>query len=593
MQGSVKRFLDYFSITTESSCAPRRFGLSAVVLALLLVAGLVTARGQGLSVLDLQPWLVKSSAMVKSEPGGSVKLINLNPNIDSWYILEYRTASGVTRSYHLENAFPGIYKLELDELAGRVLVKDSTGDRCVLWQAGRDSLFNLSQNTKRPFVELCNGTVYLRNQTEGRRTKKEWAVDLLRDRVKYGENITNFIKEKFFRDKYRQTGISQNQKAAGADPSHRGRPVRLKTIARADSIALNAPELNFTIERDPGGGMRPGRWYPVPGYAGVFVSSVRPELVQQESSWVQRGLLSPLEDKELSALVYLVAFDLSMFDLGFALGTDHPRVGWSDRIPESSRDSELPGPDGFDNVFPLVRTGKINPREVTKVAATFAGGFKRSHGAFKWGDLANQNHGTHYGFMVNGVVISILQPGLATLLVHDDGRVDMQTWKKEDSVLLPHIRYARQNGVPLLEPDTGSWSLLPGRFVKDWAKGNWSGSESKELRTLRAGTCIQETDSTSFLIYAYFSAAIPSTMARVLNSCNCSYAMHLDMNAPEHTYLAIYRVEEDQFVVQRLVKEMAEVDPPVDGVELPRYIGYSDNRDFFYLLRKDKAEVTE
>jgi hypothetical protein len=31
---------------------------------------------------------------------------------------------------------------------------------------------------------------------------------------------------------------------------------------------------------------------------------------------------------------------------------------------------------------------------------------------------------------------------------------------------------------------------------------------------------------------------------------------------------------------------MAEVDPPVDGQELPRYIGYSDNRDFFYLLRK-------
>ncbi|MFH1312656.1 MAG: hypothetical protein ABIJ00_05460, partial [Candidatus Eisenbacteria bacterium] len=363
-------------------------------------------------------------------------------------------------------------------------------------------------------------------------------------------------------------------------------PLRLRTTAKADSITLTAPELNFTIDEEPGGGVKPGRWYPVPGYAGIFLSIVTPELVQVEPSWVKQSLVSPLEDKESSTLVYLVAFDLSMFDLGFALGTDHPRVGWSDRVPESSRNSNLPGPDGFDNVLPLARTGKINPREVTKVAATFAGGFKRAHGAFKWGELSKQNYGSHYGFMVNGVVFSTLQPDLATLLVYDDGRIAMKTWKKEDSASLSHIRYARQNGVPLLETDDRSGLPRPGKYVRDWNMGNWSGSETKELRTLRAGTCIQQTDSTRFLIYAYFSAATPSTMARVLSVCNCDYAMHLDMNAPEHTYLAIYRIEGQQFIIQRLIKEMAEVDPPVDGIELPRYIGYSDNRDFFYFLRK-------
>jgi hypothetical protein len=510
----------------------------------------------------------------------------LNPNISVWYILEYRTPGGTVKSYHLENAFPENQRLELDNLSGRILVRNLKENRYVLGQADMDSLLTLSQRTKRPFVEICDGSVYLRNQTEGKRTKKEWATDLLRDRVRYGEQITNFIKEKFFRDKYRRTGISQNQKAISADPSEPDRPVRLKTTAKADSITLTAPELNFSIDKKQSESIRPGRWYSIPGYPGIFLSIVSPELVPVEPQWIQQNLISPIEDKESSALIYMVAFDLSMFDLGFALGTDHPRVGWSDRVPESSRIPNLPGPDGFDNVLPLARTGKINPREVTNVAATFAGGFKRTHGAFKWGELANKNYGTHYGFIVNGVIFITLQPDLATLVVYDDGRIEMKTWNKEDTALLPHIRHARQNGVPLLETDDKSGLSRPGKYVKDWAKGNWSGSESKQLRTLRAGACIQETDSTRFLIYAYFSATTPSTMARVLDACNCNYAMHLDMNAPEHTYLAIYRIEGEQFIVQRLIKEMGEVDPPADGVEVPRYIGYSDNRDFFYLLRK-------
>ena len=58
---------------------------------------------------------------------------------------------------------------------------------------------------KRPFVDLCDGLLYLRNVTEGHRTRKEWVTDLLRDRVKYGEQITTFMKERIFRDRYRQT----------------------------------------------------------------------------------------------------------------------------------------------------------------------------------------------------------------------------------------------------------------------------------------------------------------------------------------------------------------------------------------------------
>jgi hypothetical protein len=510
--------------------------------------------------------------------------------VNSWYLLQLRKPEGGTDSYHLENAFPETQRLELaTDGSGLVIVSDTARELYCLWSDGVGTALSEARKTQRPFVELCDGRLYLRNPTTGRRTRKEWLADLLRDRVRYGEKITTFIKEKFFRDKYRQTGARRPQGSLDERPDEMKAPNRIRVKPVAGTFTLTTTELNFTVNAEPGGGLKPGRWYPIPDHPGVFVSAVTPELVPDEAEWVRQGLVSPLDDKEASSLAYLVAFDLSRFDLGFALGTDHPRVGWSDRIPETSRDPSMSGPDGFDDIFPLVRTGKVNPHEVTIVAGAFAGGFKRTHGAFKWGDLANLNRGSHYGFLESGVVLSTLVPGLATLIVYDDGCVEMKTWDESDVLSVDYIRYARQNGVPLLEPSETGGGSRPGRFVRDWARGNWSGSESKQLRTLRAGACLQETRDGQFLIYGYFSSATPSAMARVFNACGCRFAMHLDMNAPEHTYLAIYRVEGSQFVIQRLIKEMAEVDPPADGQELPRYIGYSDNRDFFYLLRKSES----
>ena len=59
---------------------------------------------------------------------------------------------------------------------------------------------------------------------------------------------------------------------------------------------------------------------------------------------------------------------------------------------------------------------------------------------------------------------------------------------REDNKILPKVVDARQNGVPLI---TGFDPLLrmsqPGPLVAKWGMGNWSGSEDKELRTMRAG----------------------------------------------------------------------------------------------------------
>ena len=77
-------------------------------------------------------------------------------------------------------------------------------------------------------------------------------------------------------------------------------------------------------------------------------------------------------------------------------------------------------------------------------------------------------------------------------------------------------------------------------------------------------------------------------MARVFLAYRCKYAMLLDINALEHTYLAVYRTQDAQFQVQHLIKGMDVLDRNSRGQTAPRFIGYADNRDYFYLLRKAK-----
>ncbi|MBI4768184.1 MAG: hypothetical protein HY787_26905 [Deltaproteobacteria bacterium] len=72
------------------------------------------------------------------------------------------------------------------------------------------------------------------------------------------------------------------------------------------------------------------------------------------------------------------------------------------------KDKSLSGPDGINTSAPLRRTGQINPLDRSHTVATFTGGFKRLQGAFKYGPLSLINHGSHYGFLANGVIFSRL-----------------------------------------------------------------------------------------------------------------------------------------------------------------------------------------
>ncbi len=253
------------------------------------------------------------------------------------------------------------------------------------------------------------------------------------------------------------------------------------------------------------------------------------------------------------------------------------------RIPD------LPGPDGIGTIAPLVANGMVSPSEAARTVATFTGGFKRIHGAFRYGDLAYRNHGSHYGFMESGAVFSKLQPGLATVLILDDGTVEMKTWTDQEYLVILDGSSMRAKTACL---SSNSIRLHRNRFRVAWSAngwpGNWAGSDDKKLRTLRAGAAVQETDGRRFLIYGYFSTATPSAMARVFQAYDCRYAMHLDMNALEHTYLAVYHREGNKLLVQHLIQGMSVLDKADKGQYVPRFLGYPDNRDFFYVMRRER-----
>ncbi len=567
----------------------------ALLLSATLPAGLATAEavvpGAPRTIVDLQLYAQGAEIAIHGATGtGTASLVNLNPAINAWFLLtvEWQGPNGTVMrhdSYHLENPDPRSRTLTLTE--NGIALKDDSGQfNCQLWSAAAAELDQARQSSL-PYAPLCGKKLFLRNPVVGARTQLEAWTDYLRQQVWGGEEIVDFVRHAFFQDAF----LEKEQPAVGKavaprDQSDAPMPALLDPSAKFE--AIDASDLGLDVSN--AAAMELGRWYPVTGAAGIYVSAMEPRAISASVLDSTPSRVAALDTVESEAVDFLVAFDLSQFSLGFALGTDHPRLGWSDRALDSVRDPSLPGPDGIADAAPLVTNGMLDPDEDRQVAATFTGGFKREHGAFRYGALAHVNHGSHYGFIEQGVRFSTLQPGLATIYVLTDGTVGMKTWTEQDDALLPSIRFARQNGVPLIDWNVANDRPIPGALVTQWGAGNWSGSEDQKLRTLRAGACWIENEGRQFLIYGYFSTATPSAMVRIFQAYGCRYAMQLDMNALEHTYLAVYTRADGRLLVQHLIEGMSVLDRKSNGRQIPRFLGYPDNRDFFYLLRRSAAQ---
>jgi len=507
---------------------------------------------------------------------GELVLTQLAPTANAWLLLSLPSPDGRgTRSVHLENADPPGQRIALDAAApGSLLItRGGVAMRCSVWPG---KALAEAARARLPYAPLCDGRLFVRNTVPGNRSALEATTEFLRDHVWRGEQIIGFVKNEFYRDAFAERAASAQGVGAADSATPPGAPPAARLRAAGPPPAMLAGGLGIALAL-PGRTLLPGRWVGAAGLDGVWVSAAPPG-----------ALADGLDTVESAALAYLVAFDLGAFDLGFALGTEHPRLGWSARVLPAQRDDSLPGPDGFDTAAPLVRTGMLQPQLLEQVVATFTGGFKREHGAFRHGPLAPVNHGSHYGFIEQGVVFSRLQPGLATLSVQHDGTVGLATWRNEDAQRVGTLRHARQNGMALVEPGADG-TPVAGRTVEQWGVGNWSGSADERLRSLRAGACIVAHGGRRFLVYGYFSSATPRAMSRVFLAYGCDYAMHLDMNALEHTYLALYPRSGAQLGVEHLVPGMAVLDKSLGAAPMPRFLSVPDDRDFFYLTRRKAA----
>ncbi|MDF0602459.1 hypothetical protein P1J78_17110 [Psychromarinibacter sp. C21-152] len=529
------------------------------------------------NVIDLQLYRHSQEAVL---PDGKTKveLINLNPNINSWFLLGLGEGNG--RSwFHLENPAPDDRALSLEQGADGpeiLITEGKRTHRCTPW-AGEPSMLSEARRANLPYAPVCGDRLYLRVQTGGSYTSLEATSQFLRDHVWGGDAIVTWVKATLNKDKYAL--LDGELGTGGEDDAAAHGPPPAKVRHAEGQRPLVAQYHTFDLEGAEGG-MATGLWYPVEGQDGVFVSALQPQSIAQEVMDVPGA--NWLDGVESRAINYFVAFDLSRFDLGFARGTDHPRLGWSPRPPAYVRPRGMPGPDGFTTAAPLVSLGMASPYLTDRITAAFTAGFKRQHGAFRGGPYRDANYGSHYGFLEHGVILSKLWPGLSTVYVTQDGEIGMKTWEESDYEKMPNLRFARQNGTPLVEDGK------PGPYVTQWLPGNWSGSANADLRTLRAGACLIEQGDTQYLVYAYFSTATPSAMTRSFMAYDCTYGMLLDMNALEHTYMGLYSFNDGGGIeVDHIMRGMSQLDKRGSSGVIPRFIGYPDNRDVFYLIRKE------
>lgn len=536
------------------------------------------------TVIALQPFAHVTTA---TAAGVEYTLIDLNPNVGGWYVLARpRAGRPAPDMMHIENPLRDQQRVGLDD-QGLFVRRGEEQVRCALrTPEGRDLFTPAGQ----PVSSFCQGYLLARVQQNGYRTTEEAAVSILRAMGSVGESIINLYKTTVGQDaNLERAGTLQRTDAPPTAPARGGPRPAAVVAAEANAVfarqrlGIQVAEING--QRPP---LRAGQWVRAAAQPDTFVSMLAPRQIDP-ATFRPGDRANPLDPIESEGIVYMMAFDLAAYTLNYRVGTDHPGVEWSPR-PSVQRPSPA-GPDGFADIRPLARVGLVPPQERPRLAAVFIGGFKRQHGAFRYGRMAEINLGTHYGFMESGVILSRLQPGLATLFGRLDGSVELRNWTDADNAQLNTLVFARQNGMPIVETNSRG-DIVPGTTVQSWGLGNWSGAlvpgtddsaSRAELRSVRGAVCLQTHEDRRYMIYAYFSAATPSAMARVFQAYGCSFAMQLDMNSPDLTYAALVAGEGTQLRAEHLNTAMAESEP---GRGLVRFLNSNDNRDFFTVLRR-------
>jgi len=521
----------------------------------------------------------------------SGKLFNLNRHVNIWYVIRLQPESNKKRAryFNLENSLPASQTLGMAP-DGTLLLIDGGGNSLTCNLFGESDSANDLLKTKKPnpYVSLCGGKVFLRTQQIGNRYRIKWKKVADGDDSSmpwdYEDTSVDSAKEYLF-------GSADRESKANAMARHQQTETAVAPNNAKVSRQSTIPIYNtrFALAEDTGKHLNAGQWYKARNYEGVYLSLMKPGLVDKTILSSFRKRVAPInrvggngsQGSERDTVVTSVAMDLSKYSIGWNNGTKLPGVGWSRRAYGVKRKPRQ-GPDGFRSLRPqLAFPGVVHPLILPEVVGTFAGGFRRKDSAFKRGPLRGFNKGHHYGFMEKGVLMSTLVPNLATFITYTNGDVDIKTWTKEDNEKLHLVRDARQNGVPLIENGE------PSPLVRQWVPGNWFGSAKGELKTLRTSACILNKDGKRYLMISYFSSHTPNAVARVMQSYGCNYAMQFDINGLMLTYAAFFqRNDKGGFDIEHLYSPMRTEDVKANGFKAPRSIVTPNYKDFFYVIKR-------
>jgi hypothetical protein len=131
------------------------------------------------TIVDLQPFRQAISIPVVDQRSqeGQKTLINLNPRINAWYLLQLNSGGGAPlETYHLENGNPAVQKLLLDSTNPQgLIIQGNQGEfRCDLRESGDRQSLKAARASGAPYAPLCGDRIYLLNPVKGIALGSKW-----------------------------------------------------------------------------------------------------------------------------------------------------------------------------------------------------------------------------------------------------------------------------------------------------------------------------------------------------------------------------------------------------------------------------------